>query len=256
MKSLFISTGALTETRLRSSWRPPQRNTLTLLPKYQSRPPRKVRTPMKKKKYIIGARRFCFLLNSSRLIPLTVGEDMAMGKVYVVRVRVLLAHEGLMAGHLGVHKTRARLRGNFWWPGMAGDIMEWVKDCHTCQMVGKHNRIPPIVPLYHIPTVDPFTRIQNQLVLGHRVRGPLDLVREAWCAPYSDRPESLLKSMLRTRERLVKALEVAPHHLGAAPKKRRRYYDQKVKYCNFAPGEETTEVPGSELVVPAGKVSG
>ena len=27
---------------------------------------------------------------------------------------VLLAHEGSMAGHLGVHKTLARLRGNFW----------------------------------------------------------------------------------------------------------------------------------------------
>ncbi|ORD93107.1 POL, partial [Enterospora canceri] len=91
----------------------------------------------------------------------------------------------------------------------------------------------------------------NQLVFGHRVRGPLDLVREAWCAPHSDRPESLLKSVLRTRERLVKALEVAQQHLGAAPKKKRRYYDPKVKYYDFAPGEETTEVSGSELVVPA-----
>ena len=44
---------------------------------------------------------------------------------------VLLAHEGTMAGHLGVHKTLARLRGNFWWPGMAGDITELLKSCHT-----------------------------------------------------------------------------------------------------------------------------
>ena len=88
-------------------------------------------------------------------------------------------------------------------------------------------------------------------MFGHRVRSPLDLVREGWCAPDSDRPESLLKNGLSTREGLVKALEVAPHHLGAALKKRKRYYDQKAKYCNFAPGEETTEILGSELVGPA-----
>ena len=91
----------------------------------------------------------------------------------------------------------------------------------------------------------------NPLVFGHRVHGPLDLVREAWCAPHSDSPKSLLKSVLRTRERLVKALEVAQHHLGAAQKKRKRYYDQKAKYRNFAPVKETTEVLGSKLVVPA-----
>ena len=135
---------------------------------------------------------------------------------------------------------------------MAGDVSELLKSCHTCQMVGKPNQTPPIAPLHLIPAVDPFfTRVLNQLVFGHRVRGPLDLIREAWCAPHSDRPESLLESVLRTREGLVKALEVAPHHLGAAPKKRKGYYDQKAKYCKFAPGEETIEVLGSELVVPA-----
>ena len=119
-------------------------------------------------------------------------------------------------------------------------------------MVGKPNQTLPIAPLHPISAVDPpFTRVLPQLVFRHRVRGPLNLVRKAWSAPHSDRPESLLESGLSTREGLVKALEVAPHHLGAAPKKRKRYYDQKAKYCNFAPGEETIGVLGSELVVPA-----
>ena len=78
----------------------------------------------------------------------------------------------------------------------------------------------------------------NQLVFRHRVRGPLDLVREAWCTPHSDRQESLLKNVLRTRERLVNALEVAKHHLEAAQKKIKGFYDQKDKYRSFAPGEE------------------
>ena len=68
---------------------------------------------------------------------------------------VMLAHEGPMAGHLGVHKTLALLRGNFWWPGIAGDITELLKSCHTCQMVGKPNQTPPVVPLHPIPAVDP-----------------------------------------------------------------------------------------------------
>ena len=36
----------------------------------------------------------------------------------------------------------------------------------------------------------------------------------------------------------MKALEVAQHYLGAAQKKMKGYYDQKAKYCSFAPGEE------------------
>ena len=65
---------------------------------------------------------------------------------------VLLAHEGSMAGHLGVHKTLARLRANFWWPGMAEEVAELMKSCHTCQMVGKPNQTPPVVPLHPIPS--------------------------------------------------------------------------------------------------------
>ena len=63
-------------------------------------------------------------------------------------------------------------------------------------------------------------------------------MRKAWCTPHSDRPESLLKSVLRTRERLVNALEVTQHHLGAAQEKIKGYYDQKAKYRSFAPGKE------------------
>ena len=139
---------------------------------------------------------------------------------------VLLAHDGPMARHLGVHKTLARLRGIFWWPGMARVITELLKSCHTCQMLGIPNSTSPVALLYRVPAEDPsFTRVLNQLVFGHRERGPLDLVQEAWSAPHYDCQESFLKDELSTRERLVKALEVAPHHLGAAPKKTRRYYD-------------------------------
>ena len=78
---------------------------------------------------------------------------------------VLLAYEGPMAGHLVVHKTLARLRGNFWWPGMAREVAELLKSCHTCQMVGKPNQTPPVAPLHPIPAVDPpFTRVLIDMV--------------------------------------------------------------------------------------------
>ena len=59
----------------------------------------------------------------------------------------------------------ARLRGNFWWPGMAEDITELLKSCHTCQMEGKPNQTPPVAPLHPIPAVDfPFTRVLIDMV--------------------------------------------------------------------------------------------
>ena len=293
---------------------------------------------------------------------------------------VLLAHEGPMAGHLGIRKTVARLRRNFWWPSMSGEVATILKCCHTCQLVGKPNQTPPVAPLHPIPAVDPpFTRVlidivgplpttraghkymltimdvttrypeaiplrsthskvvlkalltffthfglpaelqsdqgtnftsklfndtmtawgikhivssayhpqsqgalerhhqtlktmlksfcmerdkdwdegvpyvlfavreapteslgfsPNQLVFGHRVRGPLDVVREAWCQPSPERPVSLLKSLMSSRERLAKALEVAQTHLCKAQQNMKGYYDRRAEYRSFAPGDE------------------
>ena len=85
---------------------------------------------------------------------------------------VLLAHEGPMAGHLGIRKTVARLRRNFWWPSMSGEVATILKCCHTCQLVGKPNQTPPVAPLHPIPAVDPpFTRVLIDIV------GPLPTTR-------------------------------------------------------------------------------
>ncbi len=293
---------------------------------------------------------------------------------------VLLAHAGPMAGHLGVRKTVARLRRNFWWPSMAGEVSTVLKGCHTYHVVGKPNQAPPLAPLHPIPAVDPpFTRVlidvvgplpptraghkylltimdlstrypeavplrsvhtkfvikallnffthfglprevqsdqgtnftsklfeqtmaewgithvlcsayhpqsqgalerhhqtlknmlrtfcyerdkdwdeavpyvlfavreapteslgfsPNELVFGHRVRGPLDVVRESWCCPQDDPPVSLLQGVLASRERLAGALQVARDNLGEVQKKMKGYYDRKVKYRSFEPGEE------------------
>jgi len=55
----------------------------------------------------------------------------------------------------------------------------------------------------------------NELVFGHRVRGPLAVVKEAWSGDTRE-PDSLLGCVFRTRERLLKGLEMARANLLTA----------------------------------------
>lgn len=71
-----------------------------------------------------------------------------------------LAHGSPMAGHLGVNKTCDRILHNFYWPGLRKDVAEYVKTCHTCQIVGKPNQKIPKAPLKPIPAFEePFSRV-------------------------------------------------------------------------------------------------
>jgi hypothetical protein len=46
---------------------------------------------------------------------------------------VRAAHAGRFSGHGGEAKTLARLRQTYFWPGMAGDVADFVKRCNVCQ---------------------------------------------------------------------------------------------------------------------------
>ena len=71
-----------------------------------------------------------------------------------------LSHEGLLAGHLGINKTRQRILQNFYWPSLRTDVATFCKSCHVCQMAGKPNQAPQVAPLVPIPVVDePFSRV-------------------------------------------------------------------------------------------------
>ena len=45
------------------------------------------------------------------------------------------------AGHLGVHKTTAKIKERFYWPSYEQDIENWVCTCQSCQ-----KRNPQLVP--------------------------------------------------------------------------------------------------------------
>ena len=71
-----------------------------------------------------------------------------------------LAHGTPLAGHLGINKTYYKVLNHFYWPGLRGDTKQYCKTCHTCQLVGKPNKKPPVAPLKPIPVMEePFSHI-------------------------------------------------------------------------------------------------
>uniref|UniRef100_A0A674NL88 Gypsy retrotransposon integrase-like protein 1 n=1 Tax=Takifugu rubripes TaxID=31033 RepID=A0A674NL88_TAKRU len=71
-----------------------------------------------------------------------------------------LAHETPLSGHLGIRKTHDRILRNFFWPGLKGDVAQFCKTCHMCQIAGKPNQVIPPAPLYPILVIgEPFERV-------------------------------------------------------------------------------------------------
>ena len=62
--------------------------------------------------------------------------------------------------HLGITKTYQRIINEFFWPGLKKDVVNFVNQCHICQVSGKPNEVIPKAPL--IPIVvphEPFTKV-------------------------------------------------------------------------------------------------
>uniref|UniRef100_A0A3B3I2A9 Gypsy retrotransposon integrase-like protein 1 n=1 Tax=Oryzias latipes TaxID=8090 RepID=A0A3B3I2A9_ORYLA len=92
-------------------------------------------------------------------------EDWAVTNQVVVptvfRPQVLmLAHDHLWSGHLGVTKTYDRVLKHFFWPGLKSDVIHYCRTCHICQLAGKPNQVVPPAPLVPIPVhEEPFERV-------------------------------------------------------------------------------------------------
>ena len=62
--------------------------------------------------------------------------------------------------HFGVNKTYKRLSNYFFWPRMKSDVVNFIKNCHVCQIAGKPNETIPKAPLNPIIVPhEPFHRI-------------------------------------------------------------------------------------------------
>ena len=51
-------------------------------------------------------------------------------------------HDSPVAGHPGYEKTIELLQRNYWWPGMATLVKDYVARCNTCQRFKGSNRAP------------------------------------------------------------------------------------------------------------------
>ena len=77
---------------------------------------------------------------------------------------IKLAHDPPMGGHLGAKKTRERIWGTFYWPGLCSQVRRYCESCEQCQRVVPRGRVPR-VPMQHLPLVDePFQRVAVDIV--------------------------------------------------------------------------------------------
>ncbi|XP_062603479.1 uncharacterized protein LOC134265246 [Saccostrea cucullata] len=75
-----------------------------------------------------------------------------------------LAHDSLLAGHLGTQRTLARVTSEFFWPGMHSEVRRYCQSCDICQRTVHKGKIQK-VPLERMPLIDePFQRVAVDLV--------------------------------------------------------------------------------------------
>ncbi|PNX55569.1 hypothetical protein L195_g049198, partial [Trifolium pratense] len=62
-------------------------------------------------------------------------------------------HSSPIGGHMGITKTLARLKANFYWVGMDKDVQEFISHCLTCQQIKyETKKTPGLLQPLPIPT--------------------------------------------------------------------------------------------------------
>lgn len=78
---------------------------------------------------------------------------------------LLMCHDNLLSGHLGITATYLRLIQRFWWQGMKKDTIAWVKSCPDCEAKKTPKGISKVGKLQSIPVVpEPFYTIGVDIV--------------------------------------------------------------------------------------------
>ena len=75
-----------------------------------------------------------------------------------------MAHNSIMGGHMGVQKTLHKVLGNFYWPGVNGDVARYCRSCDVCQKTVNKGRTGK-APMQKMPLIDqPFKRVAIDLI--------------------------------------------------------------------------------------------
>ena len=83
----------------------------------------------------------------------------------ILRNKVMaVAHDALLAGHMGVKKTEDRITTNFFWPGLHQDVVSFCRSCDACQRTVTKGSVTK-APLGKMPLIDmPFKRVAVDLI--------------------------------------------------------------------------------------------
>jgi len=89
---------------------------------------------------------------------------------------LIISHDMVSAGHLGINKTKDRLMNYFYWPGITQNVANYVKRCKACQLtapVKTSDRAPLQVSL-SILDVPPMSNIMIDIMgstMNKTIRG-------------------------------------------------------------------------------------
>ena len=76
-----------------------------------------------------------------------------------------------------------------------------------------------------------------ELLYGHEVRGPLDVLREAW-EPGSQEDESLISYVLHMREKTSEMTELVQQNLAGAQATQKKWYDKTARSKKLEAGDK------------------
>ncbi|XP_077862049.1 uncharacterized protein LOC144343218 [Saccoglossus kowalevskii] len=167
---------------------------------------------------------------------------------------MMVAHDSVTGGHMGVKKTSDRVLSNFYWPGIPRDITRFCRSCDICQRTVPKDyatRYPEAIPLKHISTEDVAEALVDievpqestgfapfELMYGRTIRGPMYILKQLWTTE-TEEPEirNSYQYVFELREHLDETLKIAQVELQKSQQQYKHDYDKKVKFRRFLPGQ-------------------
>ncbi|XP_068213396.1 uncharacterized protein [Palaemon carinicauda] len=169
----------------------------------------------------------------------------------------------IVKGHLGMLKAFHSLARYFWWPGLKMSVKQCIRECETCQVMGKPNQCIPKAPLHPIPAIDePFSELVIdvnkalpfalfairshtnsstgvalfEFAFGQKVRGHLKIMFEVLKS--SQKGEIKVGGLGEDlRSWMMSSWKFARENLKLSQSRMKENFDKKIKVRSFKPGE-------------------
>jgi hypothetical protein len=123
-------------------------------------------------KILMGRRRFLSLRNDVLVRNIVTKRGNPLIQTVLppsLRVDVLhQLHDLRVTGHLGIQRTVERVKGRFFWPGLALDVARWCASCEQC--AGRKGKPRPAKqPMQTFDVGAPFERLAIDILDTHKV---------------------------------------------------------------------------------------